>query len=248
MKRHLSTIWVIFVLCALGAVFPAVAETSTNSTWTGSSAVGLTLTRGNSKTALANLSLQAKDKWSKNELLLGSSLTYGENAGTETTEAVDANGQCNRLFDERLYGGLKLDVFHDGIADLKYRITIAPVAGYYFVKNANTTLNAEAGPAYIYTDQGRGVNETRNGYPTVRLAERLDQKLSGSAKLWESLEYLPKVQELANYLVNFELGVDAAVTKQISLRTTLQDYYNSRPAAGRFNNDVRLIAGVAYNF
>jgi hypothetical protein len=232
----------------LRVLFPTAAQASTNHTWTGSSAAGFTLTQGNSKTALANLNVQAVDKWSRNELMLGGSLTYGESAGVKSTEAADAKSQYNRLLAECFYGGMKLDVFHNGIADLKYRITLAPVAGYYLLKNTNSLINVEAGPAYIYTDQGHGINETKTGYPSLRLGQRLEQRLSHAAKLWETLEYLPRLEVFGNYLVNFEVGVDAVVTRQISLRTTLQDYYNSHQSVGRFNNDVRLIAGVAYKF
>ena len=43
-------------------------------------------------------------------------------------------------------------------------------------------------------------------------------------------------------------GVEADITKAMKLRTYLQDSYVSEPAPGRKNNDIRLVAGVAYTF
>lgn len=56
------------------------------------------------------------------------------------------------------------------------------------------------------------------------------------------------MDRFSQYLFNFELGVDSAITKQVSLRAVLQDNYNSQPARGRKGNDVRLITGIAYKF
>lgn len=232
----------MLALCA-----PAAAQTvgTTNkSTWEGSAAAGVTLTRGNSKTLLANVSINGSDKWEKNELLLGASATYGENDNQKNTETADGNAQFNRLFSDRLYAGLKLDLFHDGIADIRYRFTAAPLVGYYFIKGTNATLSGEVGPGYIYSDEGGNTDS----YLTLRAGERFEYRLTSTAKMWQSVEYLPQVDDFNNYLLNFEIGAEAALTAKLSLRTVLQDYYNNEPAEGRLKNDLRLIAGVAYKF
>src|ERR1041385_3550653 len=130
---------------------PARADTVTNkSTWSGSASAGLTITRGNSHSTLATVTLDAADKWDRNELLLNASVTYGRAGTNTTTSTADANAQYNWLFTERVYGGLKVDLFHDDIAEIKYRLTVAPLAGYYFIKTTNTTLSGEVGPALVY--------------------------------------------------------------------------------------------------
>ena len=232
------------VALAGGNLNVARAQSTNKSTWEGSAALGLTLTRGNSKTLLANATVQGSDKWDKNELLLSASVTYGENDNQKTTEAADGNAQYNRLFSERLYGGLKLDLFHDGIADIRYRVTVAPLAGYYFIKSTNVTLSGEVGPGFIYANQG---GKTKS-YLTARAAERFEYKLSATARVWQTAEFLPQVDNVNNYLLNLEVGAEAGLTKKLSLRAVLQDYYNNRPASGRLKNDLRLITGVAYKF
>ena len=100
---------------------------------------GLTLTRGNSENFLATIAIGTKRKWTEDELLLGASAGYGDNTtkqadGTKVDTTTDsyakAYAQWNHLFTERIYAGLRVTGDHDDIADLAYRITVSPLAGY----------------------------------------------------------------------------------------------------------------------
>ena len=133
---------------------------------------------------------------------------------------------------------------HDAVADVEYRITFSPGAGYYFIKNDNTKLSGEVGPGVVYEKQG---DQTLT-YMTLRVAERFDQKLGEHAKLWQSLEFLPQVDDVQNFIVNAELGIETGLTKKLSLRTYLQDTYHNVPAAGRKKNDLKLVTALAYKF
>src|SRR5205085_2238992 len=84
----------------------------------------------------------------------------------------------------------------------------SPGLGYYFIKSDRTSLRGEIGPSFIYENRG-GVT---HGYVALRLAERFEHKLSETAHLWESVEFLPQVDKFKNYLINAELGVEAALT------------------------------------
>jgi putative salt-induced outer membrane protein YdiY len=58
------------------------------------------------------------------------------------------------------------------------------------------------------------------------------------------------VDHFKNYIVNFEVGIEADITadKKFTLRTFLQDTYNNIPATGRKKNDAKLVAALAYKF
>ena len=62
------------------------------------------------------------------------------------------------------------------------------------------------------------------------------------------MEWLPKVQDFNNYLVNAEAGVSAPINKSLSVSLVAQDTYKNVPAAGKLKNDLKLIAGLSYNF
>jgi putative salt-induced outer membrane protein len=212
--------------------------------WDTSVAFGLTITSGNSDTLLANGNIQSARKWGKNELNLGADFTYGENDDDKTADSQRAYVQYNRLFTERWFAYARVEGLHDGIADIDYRVTISPGVGYYFIKNPKTAARAEIGPGYVFEKVGGEEND----FFTLRLAERLDHKFSDAAKLWQAVEFLPKVEDWSYYIVNAELGVETSISKNLKLRAYVQDTYNSEPAPGREHNDVKLVTEIAYKF
>jgi putative salt-induced outer membrane protein YdiY len=211
---------------------------------------GLTLTRGNSETFLGTLGLDTKRKWAKDEAALGIAGGYGEakvgGVNQKNTEFLRGLAQYNRLFNERLYGGLRLDGEYDGIAGVDYRFRVSPLFGYYLVKHAKTTLNLEAGPSVVFENVKTAPSDTYFG---LRLGERFEHKLTATTKIWQSFEYIPNVERWSeDYLLIGEAGIGTAITKKLSLRAVFQDTYDSEPAADRKNNDIRLITGLAYKF
>jgi putative salt-induced outer membrane protein YdiY len=85
-------------------------------------------------------------------------------------------------------------------------------------------------------------------YLSLRLADRFEHKLSNGARVWEKAEILPQVTKFENFLVNAEVGAEAALTKTFSLQVTLQDNFVNQPAPGRKDNDVKIISSLVYKF
>lgn len=212
--------------------------------WDTSAALGFTLTRGNSDTLLFTGNIITGKKWDNDEARLGADATYGENDGEKNAESLHGFGQYNHLFSERGFGYVRLDALHDAVADVEYRFTLGPGAGYYFIKKENTKLSGEVGPAFVYEKQG---DET-TGYFTLRLAERFDQKVNERVKIWQSLEILPQVDDFDNFIVNGEVGIESSLTTKLSLRAYIQDTFDHEPAPGRQKNDVKLVTALAYKF
>jgi putative salt-induced outer membrane protein YdiY len=220
--------------------------------WKSQIAFGLTLARGNTDATLASATFGTEKKWPENDLIFGADGLYGEtkNPGqqqfTESAEVLHGFSQYNRTITDGLYGYMRLDGFHDGIADIKYRLTVAPGIGYYFITNKITDLSAEVGPGYIREQLG---GDTRS-FATLRVAEGFHYAISAHAKAWETVEYLPQVDEFNNYIVNLEVGVEAGLNKgnNLSLRSVLRDSYNNVPAANRLKNDLKLITSLVYKF
>jgi len=249
---------IIAILMAVAAGFAAgAADTNPGQTtnsiapvqikrpvWESSIAAGLTVTRGNSDTLLFTAKFQTQKKAPQNEWIYEADAAYGENDSIESEDILHGNAQYNHLFSERLYGYASADALHDGIQDLQYQVTLSPGAGYYFIKTVPTSLVGEIGPGII--TQRRGEDEET--YMTLRLAEHWDQKLNGNAKCWEKAELLPEVTKFDNYIINAEIGVESALSKRLSLQVTLDDNFVNEPAAGRKNNDVRLVSGIVYKF
>lgn len=218
--------------------------------WETTAAAGLTLTRGNSDTFLGTLGLDTNRKWERDEAAFGITGGYGEaevdGDNQKNTEYVRGFGQYNRLFTERLFGGIRLDGEYDGITGVDYRFRVSPLIGYYVIKEPKTLLAFEAGPSVVFE---RLEGQSSDVYVSARFAERFEHKLTETTKIWQSLEYIPQVDRWQEkYLLLGEVGIDTAITKKLSLRAVAQNTYDSEPASGRDKNDFRLITGIAYKF
>jgi len=132
----------------------------------------------------------------------------------------------------------------DFIADVDYRLTVGPGAGYYFLKETNTTLAGEIGGNF----EAQKLDGQYQTFATVRLAERFEHKFNDHARVWQNFEIFPQVDKLDNYVINFEVGIETTITKTISLKTCLDDSYANRPAPDHLKNDMKIVAGVAYKF
>jgi len=212
--------------------------------WETTAGLGASVTQGNSDTLLFTANVLALRKWTGGEFSAGLDSGYGKADGDQNVGYVRGFGQYNYLFTERFYGFVRAEGLHDSIADIAYRVPISAGAGYYLIKNDKVTLSAEVGPGYVFEKVGGDSRE----YATVRFGEKFTWKLSETARVWQSFEYQPKIDEWTEYFVSGELGIGAAVTKNMELRLTLQDWYVSNPAPGRESNDLKLIAGVNYKF
>lgn len=245
----LALVTALFIGTALASAEEKTAAATNappKSPWDTTAAAGLTLTRGNSHTMLMTLSLDSKRKWENNEALFGAAAGYGEDKNVNTTDFANAFGQYNRLFTDRFYAGFRVSFNYDGIANLSYRVTVSPLAGYYLIKSTNTSLSVEIGPALVFE---KYEHQDPSSYWAFRAGERFEQKITDTAKIWQSLSYVPQVDKWSeNYIVTAEAGIDVAINKHWSLRVVGQDVYDSEPAKGREHNDVRLIAGTAYKF
>lgn len=214
------------------------------SDWEKSASIGFTLTDGNSDTLLGVADLQAIKKWEKNELGMSLSGSYGKNGGDKNNESVRGLIQYNRLLTERFYILGRQEGFYDAPAEIHYRFITSVGAGYYFIKKEEASLSGEVGPGFVAEKQGD--NETQ--YFTARIAERYERKLNERARVWQTAEFLPKVDDPERYLFNFELGLETAITETTSLRAVFQDFYNNKPADGRDNNDLRLVTALVMKF
>jgi putative salt-induced outer membrane protein YdiY len=237
---------------------PSATITNPPPKWVSTAALGLTLTRGNSDTTTLSASATTERKWNIGNLTNANDLTLGidglyatqktmtESKSTETADLLHGFVQDNRLFSDRFYGFFRLEGLHDGIADIQYRLTLAPGVGYYFIKEKTLDLSAEVGPGWI--DEKLG--EHYLNYATLRAGEKLHWKISDHSRFWETAEYLPQVDRFNDYIINFEAGIEADLNKKknLSLRCVLADSYNNTPAPDRLKNDLKLITAIAYKF
>lgn len=237
---------VIAAMCICSVHIVAVAQEAETGGCKNTLGAGVTLTDGNSETLQANAALLTEgEKEGLGSIRAGVEANYGEStvaSNKETTvENIRAFASVKKTITARTFGSISADVLYDDVAQIDYRATLGPGLGFYAIKNDRTSLSVEAGPSYVWEK----VADTTDDYLALRFAERYDHALSTTAKLWQSLEYLPKADDFSDYLMTAEVGAEAALNARINLRMVLQDKYDSTPGVGLEKNDLSLIAGIS---
>lgn len=221
---------------------------------------GLTMTDGNSETLAANASLVTEgEKDGLGSVIAGIEGNYGESTVESTATAADgavtvreenettienakAYANAKKTLSPMTFASLDGSLLYDDVALIDYRATLGPGLGFYLVKNDKRSLSLEAGPSYVWEK----VDGETDDYLALRFAERYSCQATKTAKLVQSLEYVPEAEDFDNYLLAGEIGVEAALNDHLSLRVVLQDKYDNTPAEGKERNDLSLIAGLGW--
>jgi len=252
------TVTVTNVVTVTNMVPPAatpVAATTTGKTpapavpaknpWQHAVTLGVSMTRGNSDSSMFTAVYEGQHKTAFDEYKVGLSASYGDQNGSQSVNNYKLFGQWNHLFSDRLFSYARVDGLRDIIAEVDYRASIGPGVGYYLVKNTNTTLAVEGGGAF----EAERLDDTGDQtFATLRLAERFEHKVNDHVRIWQNVEIFPQVDKFDNYVVNFEAGVETALSKSFSLKTFVDDSYDNRPAPGKLKNDAKIIAALGYKF
>ena len=218
--------------------------------WHGDFNAGLSLTRGNSQTLTLNGGASATKLLPSDEFRFGINGAYGLTDWNKAGEATSAEnvagfGDYKHLFSDRFFGDLRADLSHDDVASVQNREIIGPAVGYYFIKTDASRLSASAGGAYEH----QRIDHQDENFFVVRFDERGERSWGKKVKVWEEIQYLPKVDDfVGNYLLISEAGIDVAMTSHLALRVMGQDTYNSRPAHHRYHNDLALTTSLVWKY
>jgi putative salt-induced outer membrane protein YdiY len=230
------------VALVAGAVWAAEAV-SEEKPASSSIALGLTVNEGNTDNSMFNAAFTYDRKLDeKNSVRLALDAAYGETDNDKTTDNANAAFDYRHLLSDRAYAALNASYKTDDIADLDYRWVVSPGLGYFLMKNDQATLGVETGPAVVGEKKGGETTEDI----ALRVAERYERSLSTNARVWQSAEYLPKIDDFDTYLLNLELGVEAPLSEKINVRLVARNAYDSDPAPGRDDNDLTVIGALSY--
>jgi putative salt-induced outer membrane protein YdiY len=229
------------VIPSAAVILAAASTQAETNAWKREISLGFNLKQGNTESQQANAKLEAKrkDAWD-----MAAEFSYGETDNEVTSD--DAKGHIEYIepLSARLYGSLRVSAEYDGPADLRYRIVIGPAIGAYLFDTNSHLLKIEIGPSYVSETAG----EEHKEYGSIRVAERYERTWSDGSKIWQSTEYLPDIADGNNYVLHNEVGLEAAVEKQFSLKVTVQHTYTAEPAVGKKPSDLAMISSLSYKF
>jgi putative salt-induced outer membrane protein YdiY len=215
--------------------------------WDKSLAFGLNVTSGNSETTVANIASKFAKDFEGEIWDFGLAYNYGEDkaredSGEDKTNRNDLRGNAsyNHMLNDNVFVGFGTKFLYDEIADVDYRVGLDPTAGYYFIKDNTYKFRLEAGPSYIFEKVG----SVSDDYLAPRIADRFDWAISCTSKIYQTAEVLFDINDSDNYLVNAEIGVEAALNSTLSLVFTVRETFDNQPAPDREKDDLAIITAL----
>lgn len=225
--------------------------------WSSSLAMGANLASGNSKTKAFTGALIGEMSTDIHDVRVGVEGNYGKaviqkeidgvKQTIDNTTAQNAKTFANgkRKFN-RNYIFTDDTLLYDDRADIDSRLVIGAGGGRFLVDNSQTKLGVDFGAAYVREDLSN-VSKINDSF-AYRVSARIDQKMSDTAKVWGSVEYLPMAKDLNDSLLNSEVGAEAALNTRLSLHVVIQDRYDNKPPMDRASNDLLATGSVVYKF
>jgi len=206
--------------------------------------MGATLSKGNSDSVMVTLGYSAEKSDDQTELTFDLEYAYGEENSSETMDEFLSDGSWSHLIDEVLYAGMRYDFRKDSLADIDYRMAMSGLVGMYFLKDDTVTLSAEAGFGYTWEKTDGDSDDFVNVY----FGEKYEYNFDEKTKFYQDFRLSAPLNQLDDYSIVAEAGVETSLTKTLSLKVYVQDKYENDPAAGVKKNDFKLVTGVSYRF
>jgi hypothetical protein len=186
-------------------------------------------------------------------LILGASYRYfsAKKQGQPSTTLEDETKALIRGeydFTERLYGFASDDVKHDSVERLKIRSVPKAGAGYtiyreYLDEERQNFVNVEAGGGWVYQ---RFVGGSEDNYFAVVLGLVAGYTLPYDSRLDGRFDYLPAIDDWANrYLLRQTASLSVPMFDPLSVKLSLVDEYNSKPARDAEPNSLYLTLGLS---
>lgn len=223
--------------------------------------LGLNMTDGNSKTLLMTGGAHVHSDQTNYEFRLSADGAYGEDRTPDTTDTSDpaatepaskvtaqnatVAANYKRIRTDLTYFLLNGTYFHDDIADILYRVNYGPGVGLFFVRNDRVHFSSDVGLSHVLE---RLRDSGSDSSFALRLSEAYSHKLSESAKLEQTTEFLPQTDDLSLYLLNTDVVLETVITRSLNLRVRVLHKYDSQPADTKQHADVTFSTALSYSF
>lgn len=237
------------------AIDPAVE------TWHGSVNVSYQSNRGNTYKNAASLLADVNRRWEKDRVKGNFGYYYSETGTTKDNKEKDTDrweieGQHDHFWSTAFYNYESARYEQDKIAGLDSRLRLGLGGGYQWLDKGSfdslgvLSFNQELGAAWIKADYKDRDPDAESSYATLRYAHHLTYlpKWHTDVEVFHNLEYLPQVDDWANFLMKSDIGLTTKIIMNFDLLMKIEWDYNSCPSVGRKSSDTRYIVGLGYKW
>jgi putative salt-induced outer membrane protein len=219
--------------------------------WTGDISVGITSTHGNTKTDTMTASANFLKRTENDRTTISADYAKGEKYDPVTGNTITiedwwrAKGRYDYFFSKKMFGFVDGRYEKDSVAQLDRRMIIGVGGGYQWIETDKTKFSTEVGLASLYE---KFDNQDSTSEISLQLGYNLDHKLMDNIKLTHDLTYYPSIKKFSDYYLTTTAGLRADFTDTFFTAFKVIFNYDSTPAAGMGNTDVKYFLGLGYRF
>lgn len=210
---------------------------------------GTSYATGNTDASSVTLSADAVRATEGDKLQLGGKANWADSDGSRTAENLQLGMQYDNDINEVWFGFGRLGYLRDEFANIAHRGSAFGGVGYHVIQTDPTTFDVSAGLGYTYdryVTPTLVADETRERYtrPEGLLAEESNHKWGSTTTFKQKLSYFPSLAEMGEYRLEFDAGLQVAMSETLALTVGLQQRYNSDPGAGLQKADTLFVTGI----
>lgn len=215
--------------------------------WAGSAGAGLAVTEGNSDTSTVNAAYELKRDTGGNFVLKSTGLlVWGKSQGVQTSDRLTLDGRVERKLSSRtaLFG--QTQYLRDTFKSIDY--LVSPTVGLtrMLVKDDRTELGVDAAIGVVW-EQNPGLELQTDG--AVTAGQQFARKLTATTELKEKAAALWKMDDFADALYQFGIGLAANITAATQMKVEFLDTYKARPPLPTVKkNDIAVLVSFVYKF
>ena len=213
----------------------------------GSAGFGLSLTQGNSDTLNINATLDATyDPKTNNVMKWTAFYLRGKQNDVLSVNRVSASFRDEYTVTQRAFLFGEFDALHDTFKGVDYLYSPTAGVGYKLINTKRTTFHVDAGAGGV-VERDTDSDAKWNG--AVIFGEKLAHQLTETMTLKESAAGLLKMNDLADGLYTFQIGVAAKVSSRLQLAVDFLDTFKNHPVVGlTHKQDVAFVTSVVAKF
>ncbi len=212
--------------------------------WKSTIHFGASVSQGNSENTLVTTGFTLDKKRGQNEYLAKFSYAYGKDSGNVSKDEILASLSWKRINSSDYYTGLRMDYRSDELADISHRMGATILQGAFLIKDNNMWLTPEIGIGFSSQKISNQNKSNLNLYAGLHS----EFKLTDKTRIYQNLSCFSPIENMENYWLYGEIGLETILTDRISLKLFIQDQYEASPAKTRKHNDLRFITSIEYRF
>lgn len=220
--------------------------------WHGDISGAIVSTHGNTNVDTQNISINLHKRTENDRTLLSTDYIRGKQKNPDTgvkeitQDEWKMRGKYDYFFTKKLFGFLEGRYERDRIAELDRRVVVGTGVGYQWVESEPFNFSTEAGIASVYEKYDNQTDS--DSQVSAQFGYHLDKKFNETFMFINDLTYYPGLEKFSDYLLTTTAEIRAKITEQFFTNFKVVFDYDSTPAQGAGNTDVKYILGVGVKF